>query len=476
LDLDNMTAIVAEVESSGKDTIEYNITRFAQILRHLGVRVSLSETIDALGALSKVDLLSQDQVRGVLRACLAKSRKEAGIFEQAFSLFFAAPEEKLARQKVRREMQMERNRIISQANQEIMEVAGEWQKDETDKIILTESQLETYSLLPEEEKERMKEILERMKSNPVNNPGELINRVLQSSLNYWRYHMLKNMSEMERNTELPDARLTGDEDLDEVIQSVAAHFYHDPGDRIMHQDMESLEDRDAYKVTALINHLSAQLALGMTRRYKKSSRAVSVDIRRTIRRNMRYGGIPINLSYRSKRKKRSRFLLICDVSASMARYARFIMQFIYGLGSALGGIESFIFSENLERITPYFKQKKDFVMSMAGMINDSRQWGKSTNLHLSLETFNSQYRNLLSPETIVFIVSDAKTIAPEKAAKLLTDMKRRCRHIVWLNTLPAREWTVHPPVSMFKKVIEMYECNTLSQLERTLRKQVIKNM
>jgi len=475
LDLDNVAAIVAEVESTGKDTIEYNITRFAQILRHLGVRVSLAETMDALGALSKVDLLSRDQVRGVLRACLAKSRKEAGIFEEAFNLFFVTPEEKLARQTNRREMQMERHRIINEAQQDIMEVVSEWQQAEPDKIILTESQLETFSLLPEEEKERMKEILERMKSNPVNNPGELINRVLQSSLNYWRYHMMKN-AEMEKNAGLPDARLTGDEEMDEVIQSVAAHFYHNPGDRIMHQDMESLEDGDISRMTSLVNHVCAQLALGMSRRYKKSSRAVSVDIRRTVRRNMRYGGIPINLSYRSKRKKRPQFLLICDVSASMARYARFIMQFMYGLGSALGGIESFIFSEDLERITAYFNRKKDFVHSMAGIINDSRQWGKSTNLYVSLETFNRQYRNLLSPETVVFVVSDAKTISPERAAKLLEDIKLRCGHIVWLNTLPAREWAGHPPISMFKRVVDMYECNTLSQLERTLRRHVLRNI
>ncbi|MFZ5646735.1 MAG: vWA domain-containing protein [Bacillota bacterium] len=477
MSLDRMAGIMAEVEGTGRDYIEYNIARFVQILRHLGVRVSLSETMDALGALARVDILQREQVRGVLRACLAKSRREAGIFDQAFKLFFTSPEEKRERQRLHREMQREKERVIQEAQQELMEVMEEWQKDLPEKIVLTESQLETFSLLPEEEKERMKEILERMQSNPVNNPGELINSVLQSSLNYWRYHLMKNMAEKGKSRPALEVGLTGDEEMDEVIQAVAAEFYHNPGDRILHQDMESLQDSDIPRITALINHMSSQIALGMSRRYKKSARAVSVDIRRTVRRNIRCGGIPIELRYRSRRKKRPRFLLICDVSASMARYARFIIQFIYGLSSALSGMESFIFSEDLERVTHYFtKQKPDFARIMSGIMNDSKQWGKSTNLHVSLNTFKRLYGKMLTSETIVFIVSDTRTVAPGEAAELLADLKMRCWDIFWLNTLPEREWAGQPQIRLFKRVVEMYPCNTLSQLEKAMRRHVVRKI
>lgn len=468
-----MTGVMAEVEGTGRDTIEYNVARFVQILRRLGVRVSLSETMDALGALARVDVLQREQVRGVLRACLAKSRREAGVFEQAFTLFFTAPEEKLKRQKLRREMLEERERIISEARRELFEAVEEWQRDLPEKIVLTESQLETFSLLPDKEKERMKEILDRMRSNPVNNPGELINRVLQSSLDYWRYHMLKNTAEGDKRRPALEAGLTGDDELDEVIQAVAADFHHSPGDRILHQDMESLEDSDIPKMTALINHISSQIAFGMSRRYKKSARAVSVDIRRTVRKNIRYGGIPIDLRYRSRRKKKPRFLLICDVSASMARHARFVIQFIYGLSSALSGMESFIFSEDLERVTQYFNRRNNFAGIMSDIINQSKQWGKSTNLHSSLRTFGSLYRKMLTPDTIVFIVSDTKTLAAGEAAGLLRDMKLKCRDIIWLNTLPAREWAGQPQIRLFRRIADMYECNTLSQLEKAMRRHVV---
>ncbi|MCL6477114.1 MAG: VWA domain-containing protein [Peptococcaceae bacterium] len=471
-----MAAVVAEVESTGINTIEHNITRFAHILRHLGVRVSLAETMDAVAALARVDLLDRNQVRGSLRACLAKSRKEAGIFDQAFDLFFTTPEEKIKRRNLRREMQAERERNIRSAEQELMGVVEDWQQDLPEKIVLTEQQLETFSLLPDSEKERLKDILERMRSNPVNNPGELINMVLQSSLNYWRYYMMKNMAEKGGIRPDLEADLTGDEDLDDVIQGVAAQFYHHPGDRILYRDMEGLDDSDPHRVTSLINHLSSRLALGISRRYKRSARAVAVDLRRTARRNIKYGGIPIELRFRSRRKKRPQFLLICDVSASMARYARFVLQFIYGLNSALGSIESFIFSEDLERVTPYFSRGRSFARSMTEMINESRQWGKSTNLCAALESFLLHHTDKLGPDTVVFIVSDTMTVAPEAAAGLLRELKRKCRGMIWLNTLPRRQWESKAPVRLFYSIADMYECNTLAQLEKAVRRYALKKI
>ncbi|HUW64050.1 MAG TPA: VWA domain-containing protein [Spirochaetia bacterium] len=466
----------AEASGSGPNTIEYNVTRFVQILRRLGVRVSLAETVDALTALSRIEMLDRNQVRGVLRACLAKSRKEAGIFEQAFGLFFTTPEEKEIRRRQLQEMQAQRDRTLNQAEQELQEVMGEYRKGLSDKGNFTPQQLETFSLLPDSEKERMKDIIQKMKDNQINSAGDLINMVLQSSLNYWRYYMMKNAQQRGEMSPELEAELTGDPDFDEIIRGISGQFYHHPGDRILHSDMESLDDADIPRVTALINRMTSRLGLSISRRYRRSSRAVAVDIRRTIRRNMKYGGIPLELRYRARRKKRPGLLLICDVSASMARHARFVLQFIYGLNSALSGIESFIFSEDMERTTGYFRQSREFARSMTAMMNDSRQWGKSTNLCESLRTFRRMYWDKLGPDTIVFVVSDTKTVAPEAAAGMLREISRKCADVIWLNTLPRREWASRATVALFAGIVSMYECNTLSQLEKSLRRHMFEKI
>lgn len=465
---------VALAETSPGATMQINLIKFIRILRQLGVRVSSAEAMDACQALTRIDLLEREQFRGALRSCLVKSRAERNVFELAFEQFFVAPEVKQKRRELRRRQEEERQMQISRAESELMETIEEWREGLPEEIRLTPDQLDTFSKMPGSEQKRMKDILERMKANPVNNPGELIARVMQSSLNYWRYHMLKSAAEKGGISRELEAELTGEEDLDEVIEEVQAEFYRHPGDNILLKDMQEIEDRDLVRVTAHIERISSRLATGISRRFRRSSRRQKIDIRRTLRQNIKYGGIPLELRFRSRRPLRPELLLICDVSASMARYARFVLQFIYGLSSAVRDIESFIFSEDLERLTPYFRKNQGFAQTMSEVLNNSRQWGKSTNLYEALKTFNRDHHNLVTPEKILVLVSDTKTIAPEEAAGVLSGMKKKLGKVLWLNTLPAKEWRSLSSVELFKRNFPMFECNTLTQLEKVLRLELIK--
>lgn len=383
-------------EGYAGNTIQHNLIKFVRILRQLGVRVSTAEAIDACQALNRVDVLNREQFRGALRACLVKTKAERNVFELAFEQFFADPEEKARRRESRKRREQESNEQLAQAQDLLMEAMGEWQ--ESGAMQLTPEQLKTFSSMPKVEQQRMKDILERMRANPVNNPGDLIARVMQSSLNYWRYHMLKAEAARGGISRELEAELTGEEELDEIIEGVQAEFYRDPEDNILYKDMQSIEDQDLVKVTALIQRISSRLATGLSRRFRRSSRRQQIDIRRTVRQNIKYGGTPLELRYRSRRPVKPELLVICDVSASMARYARFVLQFIYGLSSAVRGIESFIFSEDLERVTPYFARGRGFAETMTEVVNNSSQWGKSTNLQATLKTFAALYGDLISQD------------------------------------------------------------------------------
>jgi uncharacterized protein with von Willebrand factor type A (vWA) domain len=73
-----------------------NLVKFVHTLRAADVRVSLSESIDAVEALSCVDVLDRAQVKAALSACLAKSESERRIFAEIFDRFFIDPVEKEA--------------------------------------------------------------------------------------------------------------------------------------------------------------------------------------------------------------------------------------------------------------------------------------------------------------------------------------------------------------------------------------------
>ncbi len=88
----------------------------------------------------------------------------------------------------------------------------------------------------------------------------------------------------------------------------------------------------------------------LTRRWAPG-RGNALDLRRVVRRNIRYGGEPLVLPTRGRTVKRRPLVLICDVSGSMERYARMLLHFMHSLAGGLDRVEAFLFAARLTRIT-----------------------------------------------------------------------------------------------------------------------------
>ncbi|MGL5514253.1 MAG: hypothetical protein ACRDBM_13590, partial [Sporomusa sp.] len=61
-----------------------NLVGFVQILRQLGVRVSIAETIDAVDGLTVIDHFERDEFRAALKSTLIKNSEDQRAFDQAF--------------------------------------------------------------------------------------------------------------------------------------------------------------------------------------------------------------------------------------------------------------------------------------------------------------------------------------------------------------------------------------------------------
>lgn len=467
---------VADLEWEGPNTLSHNLVKFAHILRRLGIRVSTAETRDAFEALAQVDLMDRPQVKGALSAALVKSYYDQQVFNLAFDLFFVPQEAKQERRRLRKERLRDRERELREAEarltEGIREGGRDWVEETLEQLRLTEEQKETLARMPEPEKKRMMDLFGRMQGNNINSPSELIARMIESSLSYWRHQMLKE--DEEQGQDRLDVTPSGIEELDEMVEAVAQALARErDDDQILHQDMKDIAEKDLPRVTLLIKKLSRHLATRISRRYHRSSKRDRLDIRRTIRKNIRFGGTLLELKYRTRRVQKPRLVLICDVSASMARYAVFVIQFIYGLSSVIRNIESFLFAEDLERVTPFFRNGGGFAETMSSLMNHSAQWGKATNLHTSLTTFTKNHLHLLAPNAFVILVSDTKTLEADQAAKDLGVLRERVRDVIWLNTLPRKEWKELHAVLEFQKNCRMFECYTLAHLNKVLRGQML---
>lgn len=462
---------------TGPDYVENNLIKFIHILRNLGIRISLAESIEAVKALKAVDIINKEEVKITLRALLVKDSYEKKIFDKAFEAFFVSIEEKLHQQKVRKKQIQEQETAKEEAEEELKfkkESVVTEEKNEEIQLNFTEDQKETYTKLDPEIQQKIKEYIEQsfpghLGHSPHAQP--MLERMVSGALNYWK-RQFKDEEENDNDQRALEPEMTGDLEMDMVIEQVVSSLQEEDKS-LLTQDLKQVPEDELPKVTMIIKKLSHRLATKISRRFQHSKKTGKIDLRRTIRKNIKYGGVMLDLKYKKKKIQKPEFLLICDVSDSMARYAVFVLQFIYGLSNAVKDIESFIFSEDLERITDYFTKENSFETTMAEVVSGSQQWGKTTDFNQALKTFQAQHMDLLKPETLVFIMSDTKTLEVEEAAANLKNIKRRVKDIVWLNTLPESEWEDLKSVQAFKELTKMVECYTIEHLRNSLKIQIL---
>lgn len=437
--------------------LENNMARFVHILRHLGIPVSTGETITALRSLGLIDILNREHVRYALRATLVKNQDEEPIFTRAFDSFFTAPEIKQQQQLELMEAKEERTRLLDEAEQDLNYLG--------DKLELSDEEKLLYSHLAEEEKKKIREYLKSsfLPDHRYHLFKPMLESQVRGSLRYWK----------QRLAEEGDLPFLPEDDMDDAVLAAIGQGQGSGDSSLLYEDMKRIGDRDLPKVTIVLKKLSRKLATKISRRYRMSKKVVKVDLRRSIKSNIRYGGIIFNLKYKQKRIQKPSILLVCDVSGSMARYAAFVIQFIYGLSTVIRHIQSFIFAEELEYVTPYFKKIRPFESTMVELMGKSRIWGKGTNFGASLATLRMRFPLLITPNTVIIVVSDTKTLELERAEQELANMRRSVKEIILLNTLPQAEWKGLRSVNMFQRYAQVYECYTLSHLEKVLRRQFL---
>ncbi|GAW93015.1 vWA domain-containing protein [Calderihabitans maritimus] len=442
------------------DYLENNLVKFVHLLRQAGIRVSSAEAIDALRAMGNINIMERKAVHAALRATLIKNVEDVPAFDKCFEVFFAAPEERKQRQTEWRQKQQEREELIRQAEEELT-FRGE-------KLDLTEEDKLLYVQLKPVDKKRLQDFLYKSstgKNVEKKNFKPIIENLVRGHLNYWD-------KRLRQRKELLQLEPTGDGEIDPMLYCISADL-DGRENHILYEDMQNIREQDLPKVERIILRLSKRLATKISRRYRLSRKQERLDLRRTIRHNLGYGGTLLELKYKSRKVQKPKLILICDVSGSMGRYSNFVLQFIYGLSSVTSKIESFVFSEDLERITEYFQNGNTFASTMKQVVDESKVWGEGTDLARALETFIAGYSNLLDLKTVIIIVSDTKTLNVEKTGERLGKLRRRVKDILWFNTLPEQEWSKYRSVKVFQAYCKMYQCNTLKDLEKIINQEFL---
>lgn len=189
----------------------------------------------------------------------------------------------------------------------------------------------------------------------------------------------------------------------------------------------------------LVRNFARHLRRLKLRREHAQAAVQRIDLRRTMRTSLAYGGTPLRMAFQGPRRERPRLVLLLDASRSMSLYSFFYLRLARALTGAVADTHSFIFhtrltpiSEALDDPDPWRAQERLRLLS-AG-------WAGGTLIGESLRNFNRNHAaRVLHSRTVVIIASDGFDAGePGMLGDALGKIAGRARRIIWLNPLKGR--------------------------------------
>jgi uncharacterized protein with von Willebrand factor type A (vWA) domain len=208
---------------------------------------------------------------------------------------------------------------------------------------------------------------------------------------------------------------------------------------LQHKDFSQMTPEELEAVKQLIQQMRWQALLRRSRRRIPSPNGDGLHMRRVMAAAARHGGVALELARQERKIKQRPIVLIADVSGSMEKYSRLVLQFFYSVAHSLKQVECFVFGTRLTRITLQLKLKNiDRAVSEAAA--EVIDWAGGTRIGESLAAFNRQWsRRVLRRGAVVIIVSDGweRGDAVQLEAQMRA-LQLRCHRLIWLNPLMGR--------------------------------------
>ena len=322
--------------------------------------------------------------------------------------------------------------------------------------------------------------------------GESERETFDTAFNlFWRYPRPEFQAvEMEEQTPEPSALQdlsdAGDEQdiveqwLDTEAEENAEGEEDDPvaysaEDLLSRKDFSEFTKEDMEQAREIVAKLAAVLATKLSRRKVVGKKGKTIDFRRSWRQSLVHGGEPLELIRKQQKIKKTKILLLCDVSGSMDCYAKFLIQFIYGMQQELREVDVAVFSTHLTDITGLLR-RKGLAEGLNEVSNVVPDWSGGTKIGESLLEFYRQFAPSFSAyRSVVILISDGWDRGDVDVLRRSMEMiHRHAYRLIWLNPLLGSDGyqpicrgirTALPYVDYF---LPAHNLESLAQLTRVL--------
>lgn len=203
------------------------------------------------------------------------------------------------------------------------------------------------------------------------------------------------------------------------------------------KSFEDFTPDEMRELQRLLQRMRSKLATAFSRRYKAGFRGPEVDLRRSFRHSLRYGGEMVRLARRRRKVRKLRLSLLCDVSGSMDRYSKFLLQFVYGLENQVAGVEAWVFSTRLTEVTRILRGHS-YGASLDEIARSVHDWSGGTAIGRCLWEFvqGPASGGRVNRRSVVIIISDGWDRGDVALlTKAMRELKGRAFKLIWLNPL-----------------------------------------
>ncbi len=411
---------------------------FTGALRTAGIPVAVSEEQDALLALGLVPLIEQQAMRSALAATMIKTAPHRPAFDMLFDLYFGTGRgpEALAERDAAEDAEVPPD--AEAFSEELFRalVAGDSGaiRDLARRAVSrfgrvqgtrTGSPYFQYRVFREIDMERM--LARLMEEEAGGDPGPLERRL-------WRDEVDSRLEAFRREVEAEVRRRLAEH---RGAEEIAKHTV-----RPLPEDLDFVRatGEEIAQLRRSIRPLARKLAsrMSMRRRHAKRGR---LDVRGTIRHSLSTGGVPFDTRFRHRHVRKPELFLICDISGSVAAFARFTLMFVHAFQSEFTRVRSFVFVDTLDEVTRIF-DRSDFVDAIERMNREAEVvWlDGHSDYGSSLEKFWQLYGHDVGPRSTVVVLGDGRNNYRASGAWVLKELRKRARKVYWLNPEPRRYW------------------------------------
>jgi uncharacterized protein with von Willebrand factor type A (vWA) domain len=440
-------------------SVPERLVEFVEALREHAILAGPGETIDAARVLAVLGMDNREHVREGLAAALLRRSGQRVVFDQVFDLYFpgaigGSSEEPHDVESLRDALVealahgTERDQqTLAQAAVEALGRFGEGGQG-------AGSGWSAYQTL---QRLRPESLLVRiLAALQADDPGFLA-EVRRDEV---RRQIASFRRRVEGEARRRTAELRGRENVSKHVAQ--------PSDRV---DFLTAGRTQLADMRRAIYPLSRKLATRLAARRRRSRRG-EMDLRRTLRRSIATGGVPIKPAYRHRRPGRPELVLLCDMSGSVAGFANFTLLLTQALRDQFSKVRAFAFVETTDEVTHLVKAGAHDPAGLATRIHKEAKltrWDGHSDYTHALQVFVDDWLDAIGPRTSVLILGDARNNGGDPNLNALRRIVGNARRAYWLNPEAKRLWSTGDSVAHdYETVIEMHECRTVQQLSELI--------